>query len=335
MSIWHTFLIAALTLALSLAGVCALLAMLYHVRLEAAWMGMWTGGAELPHENFLRLEHGFPGFMRPLAPTSLVDNEDDDDVYQEDGKRGGKTQDDTMRAAPAASPQPAPMTAPVAETPATTGKPAEDIIATPSVDLQESSPETTVEAAASGGGKEAPRVAEARPGATASPSATNKHAPNHHARDNHTHKARRRRAKANQFRRALFRFVTDGPAWRLQSGYFLRCARSAFRLANARLELSAGHPDPATLGRFAGYWYAASPLLPTHRVAMGFRFEDRHPSFGVRVTAAFSLFSVARFLARVLLTFPYVRLSRRALYGWRHRRLDGWRAFVYRKIQAF
>lgn len=323
MSFWHTFLIAALTLALTFAGVCALLAMLYHVRFEAAWMGMWTGGAELPHENFLRLEHGFPGFMRPLAPTSLVNNEDDD-VYQEDGKRGGKTQDDTMRAAPAASPQPASMTAPAPETPATRN-PAEDIIATSSVELHESTAETIVEAAASGGGKEDSRVAEARPGAKASPSAVNSHA----------RQARRRRAKANQFRRALFRFVTDGPAWRLQSGYFLRCARSAFRLANARLELSAGHPDPATLGRFAGYWYAASPLLPTHRVAMGFRFEDRHPSFGVRVTVAFSLFSVTRFLARVLLTFPYVRLSRRALYGWRHRRLDGWRAFVYRKIQAF
>src|SRR5690606_18784313 len=114
------------------------------------------------------------------------------------------------------------------------------------------------------GGEGNPAAAEAGPGAT-SPSSAPSPSPPEPERRRTT--ARRRRS-VNQVRRALFRFVTDGPAWRLQSGYLLRTARRALRRAGVRAELSVGHPDPAKLGRFAGYWYAAAPFLPARRATM-------------------------------------------------------------------
>lgn len=329
MSLWHTILIAALTLAGAFAALCALLAMLYHVRFEGAWMGMWTGAASLPHEKFARLEHGFPGFMRPLTWSHEPDEDDDVEAVVEEAvedqdaaaaalkteRDSGAEPSRTETAAPAAAtPSPPPTSA--------SGRSHPEALPANALRMPDPDPGKTETTGAGGEGGRRPGV-EADRGATASPSSTAT-----------PRKTPRRRAAINQYRRALFRFVTDGPAWRLQSGYFLRCARSALRLANVRVEFSAGHPDPAKLGRFAGYWYALSPFLPTRGASMAFRFQDRHPSFGARVTAAFSLFAVARFFARVVLTFPYVRLSRRAVQGWRGRRLEGWRAFVYRKIQT-
>lgn len=138
----------------------------------------------------------------------------------------------------------------------------------------------------------------------------------------------------NRYRKALFRFVTDGAVWALIFGYGLRLVARAVRLPGLRLELSAGHPDPAFLGRMAGRWYAFAPVLPSGRVHMNFRFQDRHPSFGVRVTGGFSLLGFLWFCAMALLTFPLFRLGRRAWFGWTHRTLGGWRARAYRWIQA-
>jgi hypothetical protein len=138
----------------------------------------------------------------------------------------------------------------------------------------------------------------------------------------------------NRFRKALFRFVTDGPVWSLVLGYVVALLVRAARLLHARMEFSLGHPDPAFLGRMAGRWYAVAPLFPKGSASMNFRFQDRQPAFGARLMGGFSLLSLLWFLALALLTFPLFRLARRAWQGWRLRHLTGWRAWTYRKIQS-
>jgi hypothetical protein len=138
----------------------------------------------------------------------------------------------------------------------------------------------------------------------------------------------------HRYRKALFRIFTDGQAWALLIGYGVRMLKRAYRLLGLRIELAAGHPDPALLGRFAGVWYAVSPLIAPRGTTMAFRFQDRQPAFGARVKGGFSLLSLFWFLIGSLFAFPLFRLAARALHGWRHRQLAGWRAFTYRKIQA-
>jgi hypothetical protein len=138
----------------------------------------------------------------------------------------------------------------------------------------------------------------------------------------------------NRFRKALFRFVTDGPVWSLLLGYIVALLVRAARLLHARMEFSFGHPDPAFLGRMAGHWYAVAPLFPKGSATMNFRFQDRQPAFGARLMGGFSLLTLLWFLALAFLTFPIFRLGRRAWQGWRLRHLTGWRAWTYRKIQS-
>ena len=59
-----TFWGGVLCVFLAAAGVAILVLALLHVRYRAAWSGAWSGDFSLPRDGFLRLELGFPGFMR-------------------------------------------------------------------------------------------------------------------------------------------------------------------------------------------------------------------------------------------------------------------------------
>jgi hypothetical protein len=148
---------------------------------------------------------------------------------------------------------------------------------------------------------------------------------------------RARKKDPNRKKRALFRLVTDRDAWKVLARYGLKVFRLVMKLLKPRIEAAVGHPDPALLGRVAGKWYAVRPLvqfLPAGRADLYFRFQDRHPSLWVRVQGSISLLSLLAFGARLVVTFPYILLARRALHGWRRHRLTGWRAWVYRKLQT-
>ena len=148
----------------------------------------------------------------------------------------------------------------------------------------------------------------------------------------------KKKADPNRKRRALFRLITDRDAWKLAGRYGLKILRLVLRLLKPRIEAAVGHPDPAFLGRVAGKWYAARPLLPSllpvGRTDVYFRFQDRHPSLWVRVQGGFSALSVVGFGVRLVVAFPFILLARRGLHSWRRHKLTGWRAWVYRKLQA-
>src|SRR5690606_36346833 len=233
MSLWHDILVVLLLTGAAAVTIGLLCAALLHVRFEAAWFGMWTGSTEVPHESFLRIEYGFPRFMRAWKtppPTTGPDATDaqteppvDDHGTQAepgDGKHGkggeaGAAPAERVGDAPRAGAAPGVAARPTADTPA--------------------------------GG---PQPADGRADGTAR---------SHPADDRRAlraeraaGRARRRNPDRHRHRRALFRLVTDGAAWKLASGYFLRVAVRAFRLPGLHVDLSAGHPVPAWLGRFAG-----------------------------------------------------------------------------------
>ncbi len=283
MSLWHNILVGILLLVTAAAILGVLCAALLQVRFQGAWFGMWTGDLAIPHEQSLRIEYGFPGFMHTWKTTGQAPDAPD---------------------------------------------PARDTFE----DVTSAEPLRTERHAKKGLGGEPGAAAEAtasRPEAAA-PGASAPRRPRPRPRQHR----RRGAGDRHRHRRALFRFATDGTAWRLASGYFMRVAVRAFRLPGLHVELAVGHPDPAWLGRFAGHWYAFSPLLPTSRAFMHFRFQDRQPSFGVRARGGFSLFAFLWFLALNVLTFPWIRLGQRAWMIWRHGTLAGWRAWTYRKIQT-
>ncbi len=316
MSLWHDILVALLLIAAAATIVGLLCAALLHVRFEAGWFGMWTGSTELPHESFLQIEYGFPGFMRTWKALPPAPSPDDASAHRE------PPEDSRTQAQPvqgeggepgAAHAENAGDAAPAGAAPGAQARPPADTLAG-GPERGTGGAEETLRSGSRASGRREPRAPQA---AARAPG-----------------RARRRHSDRHRHRRALFRLVTDGAAWKLASGYFLRVAARAFRLPGLHVDLSAGHPDPAWLGRFAGRWYAVTPFLPADRARMHFRFEDRHPSFGIRARGGFSLLAFLWFLVVNVLTFPWLRLGRRAWWIWRHGTLAGWRAWTYRKIQT-
>jgi hypothetical protein len=315
MSHWVSLLVAALIVMIALLGLFLLLTALLHVRGDVGWMGMWTGGAALPHETSIRIEYGFPGFMQAWTHEPSAD---DAGAQTETPNRNpaSSSSSTASRAASSATAQPSPSSPPSPFSP---------------------SPERRTPA-------EAPDFSGVMKSSGGMSGATTEASPPTPERATHTQqgtstktpktRAAKKQRDPHRYRKALFHFVTDGTAWAVLSGYGLRVLCRALRLPRVRIDLSAGHPDPAFLGRMAGRWYAVSPLLPQDRVCMAFRFQDRHPSFGVRVRGAFSLLGLLWFCVTSLLTFPLLRLGRRGWHGWRNRSLTGWRGRLYRKIQT-
>jgi hypothetical protein len=283
---------------IALAGLFVLLLSLFHVRYRAAWRGEWGGlheGANpLASDGFVRVEFGFPGFMRAL------------DWKNPAPARARAAPPDAQPAGATARPSSAPREEPFTWRPA----PGVHGMAGEGVTHAPHAPASMEEngAAQGPGTREAARKGAAGAGTR--------------AKDPH------------RWRRALFRLATDAPAWGRLARYGLRVLRLAHRLLRPRLAMTAGHPDPALLGRMAGWWYAAAPLLPRGGPTLGFRFQDRRPSFGVRVEGGFSALSLLLFGAGAIATFPWIGLGRRAWHGWRHHRLTGWRAWTYRRLQS-
>ncbi len=144
--------------------------------------------------------------------------------------------------------------------------------------------------------------------------------------------SRRKRRDRNRWRRALFRLATDAPAWRLLSRHGFRAARAGLRLFRVRAALSVGHPDPVLLGRLAGGWHAAAPLVPGD-VTLALRFQDRRPTFSFRAEGGFAALSLLGRGLALLVTFPWIGFARRARVAWKEHELKGWRRWVYRKLQ--
>jgi hypothetical protein len=296
MSLWAQALIWALAVLFAFAALVTLLLALVHVRYRLAWSGTWGGMASF-QSGEARVEFGFPGFM-----------------HRWDWRSDPSDTSDPSESIAVPSAMPAPIA--TAETlagvtpaarPATSPyeRPFDDQAAAPRTGTTTTVPERRA-------ADEAPR-----------PSPKNQREKN---RDPH------------RFRKALFRLATDGPAWGMLVRYGFRMVRRFHALLGPRLEVAVGHPDPALLGRAAGYWYASAPVthhLPLGKdLVVGFRFQDPAPSLRVRAEGGFSGLSLLWFGLGTLGTFPLFGLARRALHGWRHREMQGWRAWTYRRIQA-
>lgn len=138
-----------------------------------------------------------------------------------------------------------------------------------------------------------------------------------------------------RLRRALFLFVTDGAVWRSLLAYSLRSLRRLFGLLDLEVTARVSHYNPATMGRIAGYWYAARPFLRTRRLELQFDFEK--PRFSVELTArgGFTLMRALACAILIFFSFPWFRLSRRAWRSWNLSaplRFSGWRKWVYTRI---
>jgi hypothetical protein len=144
---------------------------------------------------------------------------------------------------------------------------------------------------------------------------------------------KRRRGLRPRWRRALFRFVTDGKTWKLLARHGFRTARGAIALLRPRVAIAVGHPDPVKLARLAGYWHASAPLLSASRASLELRFQDRRPTFAIRAEGGFSALSFILFGIRNVSSFPWIGLGRRVWHGWWRHELEGWRKWAYRKIQ--
>lgn len=145
---------------------------------------------------------------------------------------------------------------------------------------------------------------------------------------------RRTRRDRNRWRRALFRFVTDGKAWRLVFRHGYKTARGAIALLNPRVAIAVGHPDPVKLARFAGYWHASAPLLSASRATLELRFQDRRPTLAIRAEGGFSALSCLFFGIRNASSFPWIGLGRRVWFSWWRHELKGWREWVYERLQG-
>jgi hypothetical protein len=63
------------------------------------------------------------------------------------------------------------------------------------------------------------------------------------------------------------------------------------------------------------------------------RFQDRLPTFAIRAEGGFSALSLLLFGIRRTSAFPWIGLSRRAWFSWWQRELEGWRGWVYKRLQ--
>jgi hypothetical protein len=283
---------------LSLAGLSALVLALLHVRYRAAWNGEWPGGLSLPHDGSLSLEFGFPGFMRAWVwPGKAAGDRGHEATRESAGAHGGASVAPAQGSVAREESGGAHSRAPVAPAKGSTAPAG----STPTV----------------------PDQGIARIGTPQKNYGDDATPPTPVATDN---------KDPNRCRKALFRLATDAPAWGKLARYGFRVLRLTHRLLRPHVEMAAGHPDPALLGRMAGYWHAASPLLPLGDAILGFRFQGRHPSFRVSVHGGFSALSLLCFGIGLVVTFPFVGLGRRAWHDWRHREPAGWRAWAYGKL---
>ncbi len=140
------------------------------------------------------------------------------------------------------------------------------------------------------------------------------------------------RRKLRKLSPAFFLFVTDPTVLRGLTGYALRFTRRAFALLNLELTFTVSHSDPATLGKMAGYWYAAKPLLPMERLNFRFDFENPKFSLGLHAKGGFSAASALLCVLMALVSFPVITLLRRAWWSRRHAQLSGWRAWAYNRL---
>lgn len=133
-------------------------------------------------------------------------------------------------------------------------------------------------------------------------------------------------------RRALFHFITDPAALRVLFGYGGRLVRLTFGLLRLELHCALGHPDPAFLGRLAGYWYAVAPGMGK-RVHVDFRFQDQKRTLSLSARGEFSAARALRYAAAAAFSFPWFTLVKRVWCDWRQTELTGWRAMVYARLR--
>ena len=95
-----------------------------------------------------------------------------------------------------------------------------------------------------------------------------------------------------------------------------RFIRLTFRLLRLELNCSVSDPDPARLGRWAGYWYAVSSFPGLRRVHPDFRFQDRTSSFRLGARGGFTAANALIYAFAILASFPWFKLAWRA---WRLR----------------
>lgn len=119
-------------------------------------------------------------------------------------------------------------------------------------------------------------------------------------------------------RSLLVKLVKDIIVLRALFRYGIRFTGLSFRLLNLELNCAVGHSDPARLGRMAGYWYAAEPLLPAHRIHLHFRFQDQSSTLRLSARGGFSAAGAVAYAFAIFFSFPWFTLSRRAWHGWRN-----------------
>lgn len=296
-----TFLTYALATLACLAGLALLLMALWHIRVSGSAHGAWDGTLDSPHAAHLRLEYGFPGFMR-RHDWPHPDNGAEADA---DAATAAPDTQATETRRPSPASPPAPHRAPSAASPHVSDAPE---AGSPTEPPGNAAGSTTDESGAR-------EDAETRTANEPDPAPSGK-------------------ADPNRWRKALFRLATDGPAWTGIARYLRRMLRLAGRLLHARIDLTLTHPDPALLGRTAGYWYAFTGPTPLRHLRTDFRFCAPHPAVTLRAQGGFSALELAGFVAAAVLTFPWLRLARRMRRSWTHREPQGWRRRLYRMLQS-
>jgi len=136
-------------------------------------------------------------------------------------------------------------------------------------------------------------------------------------------------------RRALFRFLTDGPVLGAVIRYAFRVAGLSARLLHPMVECAVGDPDPLRLAQIcsAAYSFRALPFLQRVRIVP--RFQDRTSTLHVRLSGGFSAMRAVIFFLAVLWAFPVFTVLRRAWHGWRNAELAGWRRFAFAQVVRF
>lgn len=283
---------------LVLAGLAILLLALFHVRYRAAWMGEWNDLASR-QEGEIRVEYGFPGFMKTWGregPTTPETNGFESRSASPSPPQNPFATAGSHNRPPGARDHQA-QTATIPEPPAARNAPSPDRDSVPRAPLQEGS--------GSHARQSSPKTSQAK-------------------------------AQTSSSRRqhALFSLATDGKAWKHLAGYGFRLLRLTRGLLRPRIAMTAGHPDPALLGSLIGRWHAVSPLLPLPETTFNGSFQDRLPTFRIRVEGGFSALSLLCFAAAAAGTFPYFGLGRRVWRSWRQPDLTGWRAWVHRRLRS-
>jgi hypothetical protein len=305
-----------LSILLGLLGLLALGLLLFRFRYFLEWRGEWTGDLSGISAGTARIETRFLWYRHLWEPFkdaswSIADlfGEDDEDVTKPE------TEESAAGRQSAAAPDPeAGFSESASRREAAPLRPAAGVPEAPVFLKPEPAKESKTSGAADSAQGPAPEKPASKPGTR-----------------------EQKKADPHRKQRALFRLFTDRDAWKLLARYGLKTFRLVMKLLKPRIEAAIGHPDPALLGRLAGKWYAVRPLtqlLPVGRADLYFRFQDRHPSLWIRVQGTISLLSLLAFGIRLVVAFPFLLLARRALHGWRQHRLTGWRAWVYRKLQA-